>query len=476
VKGGYGMEHTPMILTEFENYLKQNDMTLAQFAEYSGVHQRTLSSWITQHRPVSVQQLDRITLAMGLPEGYLYDLYIENYIIERSPNMCRIEPLLYRCAELDKLNAIRRMVGHIMDKLMYSPRLFEIAETLFAQGRHAAALLLYENVAEVEKYQHSERLAVCQYRIFTIQIGNDQSRNLRASAIFEAFVERLDEIDQLDALKDLANVYRSLRKWDKVDEMARKMRGKAEVQYTWKHHQKNQERKDAAKELSRPLFLYISYADLLCASVYEARGDYQQALQYTYAYTDLDWVLERDEDTQYWIGLFQNWAEGNIYTYKLLSGDISILPDYAKYIAASKADKDMVTKLLNVMFAANRYHLDVNDILLHFKPEIDSLSDQSHSGNLCTQQVLSEQVARFCYELAYYYLHRDSYTEGFKYLKYAMVNYHILNNETDYINCTGLFEHFRAHAAPEAKEEFSKFIEKVWLDNDKKNSIFNYRN
>ncbi len=332
MKGGYDLKHTPTISAEFEAYLTQNDMTLAQFAEYSGVHQRTLSNWVTQHRPVSVQQLDRITVAMGLPEGYFYDLYIENYIIERSPNMRRIEPLLYRCAELDKLDAIRRIVGQIMDKLMYSPRLFDIAETLFAQGQHAAALLLYESVAEGEKYQHSERLAVCQYRMFTIQVGDDQSRNLRAATLFEAFVERLDEIEQLDALKDLANVYRSLRKWDRLDETARKMREKAKVQYSMKHQQKSRERNQSSKKLSRPMFVYITYADLLLTGVCEAQGDYQQALQYTYAYANLDWVKETDEETQHWVNLFKHWAEGNIYTYKLLSGDVGVLNDYVKYI------------------------------------------------------------------------------------------------------------------------------------------------
>ncbi len=87
MKGGYDLKHTPTILAEFEEYLKQNNLTLAQFAEFSGVHQRTLSNWITQHRPVSVQQLDRITLAMGLPEGYFYELYIENYIIDLPPEL-----------------------------------------------------------------------------------------------------------------------------------------------------------------------------------------------------------------------------------------------------------------------------------------------------------------------------------------------------------------------------------------------------
>ncbi len=448
MKGGYDLKHTPTISAEFEDYLKQNDMTLSQFAEYSGVHQRTLSNWITQHRPVSVQQLDRITVAMDLPEGYFYDLYIENYIIELSPNFRRIEPLLYRCAELDKLDTIRRMVGHIMDNPLYASRLFDVAEALFEQGRHAAALLLYENVAEVEKYQHSERLAICQYRIFTIQVGDDQGLNLKAATLFEPFVERLDEIDQLDALKDLANVYRSLRLWDRLDVIARKMKDKAEIQYTLEHQQKKRNHAQLEKKLSRPLFVYITYADLLCASVYEAKGDYEQALEYTYAYANLDWVKETDEDTLHWIKQFQDWAEGNIYTYKLLSGDISVLNNYVEYIAASPdaSEKEMVTKLLNVMMAANRYQVDVDDILKQFEKEIDSITQPQPSVDMYTHQVVPEQSTRFKYELAKYYLNKGNYSYGFKYLLDVLSKSLVINKEAFFISCIKLFEQFKKFA------------------------------
>ncbi|MFD1462474.1 transcriptional regulator, partial [Paenibacillus farraposensis] len=345
-----------------------------------------------------------------------------------------------------------------------------------AQGQHEAALILYENVAEVEKYQHSERLAICQYRMFTIQIGDDQNQNVRVAAVFEAFVERLDEIDQLDALKDLANVYRSLRNWDKVDEMAKKMRAKAEIQYTLKHQQKSRECDESSKKLSRPMFVYIAYADLLCASVCEAQGDYQQALQYTYAYANLDWVKETDEDTRHWIGLFQQWAEGNTYVNKLLSGDTSVLTEYVEYITSTNITKEIVTKLLNVMLAANRYELNINDILKHFETVIDSFVQQEQlSSDVYTKQVIPEQFARFGYELAYYYLHQDMYSDGFKHLLYAMVSYHTLNNETYYINCIGLFERFRAHAVPQTKAEYLNLIEKVWLDNVKKNGTTDHR-
>ncbi len=448
MKGGYDLKHTPTISAKFEVYLKQNDMTLSQFAEYSGVHQRTLSNWITQHRPVSVQQLDRITVAMDLLEGYFYDLYIENYIIELSPNFRRIEPLLYRCAELDKLDAIRRMVGHIMDNPLYASRLFDIAEALFNQRRHAAALLLYEIVAEVEKYQHSERLAICQYRIFTIQVGDDQGLNLKAATLFEPFVERLDEIDQLDALKDLANVYRSLRLWDRLDVIARKMRDKAEIQYTLEHQQKKRNHAQLEKKLSRPLFVYITYADLLCASVYEAKGDYDQALEYTYAYANLDWVKETDENTLHWIKQFQDWAEGNTYTYKLLSGDISVLNNYVEYIAASPdaSEKEMITKLLNIMMAANRYQVDVDDILKQFETEIDSITQQQLSADMYTYQVVPEQSTRFKYELAKYYLNKGNYSLGFKHLLDVLFKSLVINKEAFFISCIKLFEQFKQFA------------------------------
>ncbi|WP_418027668.1 helix-turn-helix domain-containing protein [Paenibacillus sp. JJ1722] len=472
------MKHTPTISAEFEDYLKQNEMTLSQFAEYSGVHQRTLSNWITQHRPVSVQQLDRITEAMDLPEGYFYDLYIENYIIDLSPNFRRIEPLLYRCAELDKLDAIRRMIGHIMDNPLYASRLFDVAEALFEQGRHAAALPLYENVAEVEKYQHSERLAICQYRIFSIQVGDDQSRNLKAATLFEPFVERLDEIDQLDALKDLANVFRSLRLWDRLDVTARKMRVRAEIQYTLEHQQKKRKPAELEKRLSRPLFVYITYSDLLCASVYEAKGDYEQALQYTYAYTNLDWVKETDEDTLHWIKQFQDWAEGNTYVYKLLSGEVSLLPYYLEYICTSSetSEKEMIAKLMNVVIAANQFQLDVNDIFLRFERQINSFAQQQASTDMYTQRVVPDQYARFGYELAYYYLHRGMYSDGFKHLLCSLENSNTLNNVTCFKNCLGLFVHFKTYAVPEIKAGFYNFIEKVWLENVKKNGSIDFRN
>ncbi|MCF2719319.1 transcriptional regulator [Paenibacillus sp. UKAQ_18] len=471
------MKHTPTIRAELDRYLQQEGLSLTQFGHIADMNRGAVSAIVTGNKPLSIKQLDRITEAMGLPEGHFYDLFVENYIIDHPPNMRRIEPFLFRCAELDKMDAIRRVVGAIMDNLLYSPKLFEIAEELLSQGRNEAALLLYEGVAETERYQHSERLAVCQYRIFKIQIGDDQNQNVRAASVFEAFVERLDEIEQLDALKDLANVYRSLRKWDKVDEMAKKMRAKAEIQYSMKHEQKSRERDESTKRLSRPMFVYITYADLLCASVCEAQGDYQQALQYTYAYADLEWVREMDEDTLYWINLFKGWAQANAVANKLLSGDINALYDYVEYIGAPSdtSEQDKVAQLLNIMMTANRYQIDVSDILQRFETDVNSLLQFPQSNDIYTKQVIPEQYARLSYEVAYYHLYRGTYDDGFKYLMYSMVSYHTLNNETYFIKCMVLFERYRAYAVSETKAAYLEFIERVWIADVKKNGAIDCR-
>ncbi|MGW8959418.1 helix-turn-helix domain-containing protein [Paenibacillus sp. NPDC055715] len=465
------MKHTPTIRAELEKYLRRKGWSMTKFGHISGLNPGTVSGIVTGNKPISMNQLDLITLGMEVPPDHFYECYIEECIIDEPLDWRRIGPLLYRCVQFNRLDCLQKVVSLLLDKLIYPPLLFELAENCFKHGYQEAAAYLYENVSESEKYQHSDRLATCQYRIFTIQIGADQKRNLRAATIFEAFVERLDEIDQLDALKDLANVYRSLNEWDTVDEIAKKMKAKAEIQYYFSHHDKRKDKE--SKKTKGPLFGYIAYADLLCSGVCEAQGDYQQALQYTYAYANLDWVKETDEDTRHWIGLFQHWAEVNTYVFKLLSGDVSVLTDYVEYIAAStnKADKEMVTKLLNVIFAANRYELDVSHVLKRFETVIESFVQQGQpSSDMYTNQVIPEQFALFSYELAYYYLYRGSYIDGFKNLMYAMVSYHTLNNKDYFINCMGLFLHFRDHSVPETKAEFFNFIERVWINNVEKNA------
>ncbi|MFD2880319.1 hypothetical protein ACFTAO_37265 [Paenibacillus rhizoplanae] len=138
------------------------------------------------------------------------------------------------------------------------PMLFEVAEGLFQEGLWQAAELLYKNVSASEKYQNSERLALCQYRLFRIAIGDDQARNLQAAHLFEGYLDRLDEADQLDGLNHLGHVYGSMHRWHKVDELAEKMLQLATIRYNLQRQSDRRESDEKNRGTSVLLYFVCS--------------------------------------------------------------------------------------------------------------------------------------------------------------------------------------------------------------------------
>ncbi|WP_431086073.1 helix-turn-helix domain-containing protein [Paenibacillus sp. 8b26] len=450
------MEITPAIRAEIERYLKQKGLSMTQFGHITNLNVGTVSGIITGNRSLSVNQLDRITMGMNLPPDYFYERFVEECVEESPLNWRRVKPFVYRCVELGRLDCLQRAVSMFLDSPIYTHSLFELAEDLFHKGHRDTAAYLYENAAESERKQHSERLALCQYRLFSIRIGEDQAQNLQAAAKFEPFVDRLDEIDQLDALKDLANVYRSLSLWDKVYKFSCQMYKLGQIQYNLAHNSKREIK--PVKKLSRPLFVYIAYAELMCAHACDANGDHVQALEHIRGYTDLSWVKETDSDTLHWLGKFQQWAKINTYVNRLMSGDVSVLSDYVEYISG---EQHIFNELLNIVEAANKYNIDVDHIIHRFEPKLASYKEPSPA-----EPFLQQQQARFWYKLAKYSLNKGRYPYGFKSLINAYEKAVTINHGLLIANCVGLFERFKAYATLEILAGYD-----MWERIDKKDSF-----
>ncbi|MGW8956768.1 helix-turn-helix domain-containing protein [Paenibacillus sp. NPDC055715] len=451
------MEHTPTIRAELEKYLQQKGLSKTAFGHISGLNPGTVSGITTGNKSISVNQLDLITQGMGLLPDHFYERYFEECIEDEPPNWRKIRPFLYRCVELHQLDCLKRVVYLLLDHVTYPPLLFKVAENAFKDGYNESAAFLYTKVAESEKHQHSQRLAICQYRIFTIQIGDDQKRNLNAATKFEDFVERLDEIDQLDALKDLANVYRSLREWDKVEEMARKMKLRAEIQYKLDQH--HDAKKENLKKPASPPFAYWAFSHLLHAEVCEARKDYEQALQHTYTYADLSWVKETDEITLEWKKRYKEWAEANTYVNKLMSGEVSVLPDYVAFFSSKK--EEALPGLDNVVEAANRHHLNIDHILRQFETEIFALLNKPECAGVYNQQVITERYAHFTCELAVYYFNKSDFADGFTFLLSCLAKSALINNKSYIIKCVKLYDSYQEYASSETMAAYKNLINEV---------------
>ncbi|MDY7991288.1 helix-turn-helix transcriptional regulator [Paenibacillus polymyxa] len=456
------MSNTTTILAELMKYMNENNLNISDLARVSNMNPGTISSLVNGNRKFSVYQLDRITETMGHPIGYYYERYITEYLGDSTPNWRRTSPFLESCAKLNKLDCIHQVVHMLMDKLGYADPLFELAERLFQDKLYKAASILYENVALSENKQHSERLALCQYRLFQSRQEDDQERSYEAAVQFETYIDRLDEIFQLDALKDLVNTYRTLRKWEKVDKFAKTLGNLSEAKMKLERKRQSVEEDILKNHSSPPTFAYWAFSHLLQAEVCYVKKDYEQALKHNYAYSDLSWVKETDESSLKWKHQYETWAKANIYVNKLMSGQESVLPDYVAYFSSRK--DEILTALDNIIDAANQYNINVDDILKQFESEILSLLEEQKGGGVYNQQFITERFTHFSKELAVYYLHKGMFSEGFRFLLTSLEKSAAINNKSYIIICVRLFESYRKYAPSETKAAYRNLISEVKVD------------
>ncbi|ANS76051.1 hypothetical protein AWM70_16900 [Paenibacillus yonginensis] len=450
------------IQAELELYMKREGLTVSRLADKVGINAGTISNILHRHRTISIAQLDRITKAMGLPEGAYYELFLEDYLAAFSLDWRRIGPFIERCAQLNKLDFMQQAARRIMDNLSYAVPLFEMAEQLFREEKWQAAAILYQTVADSEKYQHSERLALCHYRQFQMSICDNQEINLRAASKFEPYLERLEVSDQLDALKILIDTYSSLHRYDKVEELAVEMEMKAELYYKIKH--KKIHSNESYREPSMALFGYILYSYLMRGVVCEYHGDFKQAEYYATKYDNPKWVMEKDEASLNAMQKFHFWATANKYQYKMMSGDEKYIPIFVNYIA--EAEEEILPGLFRVIDSANKYNWNVDYLLERFNALVET-NFLNKAPITYNKQVLDNEFAYFLTNISVYHLNKRRYSKGLSWL-FKSLTYSIkINNNDSVIRSMCLYERFRHHASPKEQQIYKNIIKEVQKQNEK---------
>ncbi|WP_237690962.1 helix-turn-helix domain-containing protein [Paenibacillus caui] len=452
------MEPATMIREELEEYLTRENMSINHFAEVTKINAGTLSNILNGNRPIALQQLDRITSGMGLTDGYYYDLYVDECFFHAAPDWRRLGPFLHRCAELNKLECIEQTTRLMMDNLSYIPLLFNMAEQLLHAGKSKSAALLYECIAESEKMQHSERLALCHYRLFTLGISKDQNRNLLIAAQFESFVDRLDECYQFDAINDLINAFAALRRWDKVRELAEKLKVKATIHYELNGRMKPEETK-------KQIVFYIMYAYLELGEAYFYFENYESALHFVSLYADCNWVKEPNADEMIIIHQFQDWAEGNRYMYQLMAGKVEVLPNYVEYI--STRENEIFSALCEIVIAANRFDINIDFVLDQYKSHFMYQEQSSRIGKI-NEQYTDDRYVSLLADLGIYYLKKKDYERGLGSVLDSFAFAIEIRSGYGMLKCAGLFEQYRSFASDAAIHQYKIYMGEVQKLNEKK--------
>ncbi|OMG50239.1 hypothetical protein BK140_06785 [Paenibacillus macerans] len=302
-------------------------------------------------------------------------------------------------------------------------------------------------------------MALSRYRLFTISLGDDQEENMRAAVQFEPYVERLEEVAQLEALKDLADVYASLHQWDRVNGLAVKLGEKAALALRTKRFRKikPQGREGKNTSTSRPPLFYFLYAYLLKANVCDARQEYDQALEYVRRYVNYEARNGEglSEQERQIAEQFRDWGKANTYLYRLMSGEVEVLAHYAECVAAK--EHEMIPAMYRILQAANRYQLNVDDLLERFRPHF-ALKERLYRFGKYNAQIVADHYVRFLTELACYDLHRQRHDLGIRNLLDSLELAIRLNHESMLFRCVQLFEQFRHVASQERQNQYKNLI------------------
>ncbi|WP_052339930.1 helix-turn-helix domain-containing protein [Gorillibacterium massiliense] len=458
---------TSTIHTWIEREMAKQNITITDLARRSGIARAPLSDLLSRDssRSFSVQHLDLIGEALGQPEGWLYEYYIQMNFLDGKVHWRQVKLFLNRCIELEKDDCIKMVLDIVSDEAAHIQDVFLFAESVFAQGKWKASIPFYKFVCENEIRQHSERLAISHYRWFRAALGRNLKENHEAAVQFAPYRQRLPEDIQLDSLLQLANVHFSLHQWDKVIEYADEMKA---LLYIILYQKKTGSGTDSSEanlfKTERHLVFYYGQSFLLKGNALEWMGQYEDSLKYISGYEDLSWFDDLDEVGWQEVQKFKRFATANRYNLNVLMGDFTYLPDYLDFL--DHYPEEWLPSLLTIMNAINRYGYDADSLLDRFKSRIDELAEtETWTDHAYYQGVFQrDRCAWLCYELALYSFSKSRFQEGTERLLNAMFHSIASNNKNLIINCTAYFGRYRDQASEEQRTRYEHLMKGVIED------------
>lgn len=386
------MDNRIALCTELENEISKQGYSLSRFSQVSGINRGILSATLNGNppKPMSINQLDAMNAALDKPEGWLYELFVEQCFDEQGKtNWRRVSALLIRCIELHRNVLIDRILCLLLEDISYLNHVFELAEELMADNPSDSVMQLYECVVSNERNYQAERLAISHYRIFRYSIKRDIKQNFIAAVTFQAFCDRLPFYMQLNSWLHLANVYYTVNEWSLMEKCGDALIELANRLYKEKKHYN--------LKSERSFVVYYGQGYLIKSVFYQKVGQYEESITHIMKYSDLSWFEGLDQHGQKEVENFKVFAQGNRYCTELYKGNFNVLDHYVAFL--ENHPKEIVPGLLTILSTANQYNIVIDHIIEKFHEYINT-NLYIHSAK--KKSVADNQYTNMCYQLAVY--------------------------------------------------------------------------
>lgn len=394
------MNLNPSIRESLRKEIEFKFISLAQFSKSSGIPRSTLSLIFrtVDLKPISFDQLVKITTTLGYPEEYFFDLYIETYFVEGSFNRSRIESLLYRCGELELMQHLEKALRMLESAPYYIPIIFAVAERLHKTNKKSAALLynwITANSSEISQ----EILSISHYRIFRYGPLLDGDNTLQLLYRFLPFKLNLPAHLKLEALLDAADILHHQQRYEEQDILAEELIFLS-IELFGTEQNPNHENITFYKNiLERHPVVYYGRGYLSKYAYLESTQQYEKAQEYVEAYGSLYWFDDGTEIAQTEIEKFAIFAKANVWNLELLQGNTSVLTEYAAFL--ENHPREILPSVISVLTAANDSGFLIDEFLEKFETRLtEGLADPHNYYSESTQR---NNISYALYHLAIYY-------------------------------------------------------------------------
>ncbi len=424
---------------ELNKEIARQGYTLSSFSKVSGINRGVLSATLNEPatKALSMNQLNRMTTALGFPAGWLYELYTQEMIAQiESVSWRRMKEVLVHCLQLQKWDLVKFVLDALDEKPIYVHYVFELAEQLQEQGAIADLSVLYEYILDHEANLHSERFTVSQYRLFRIHLGLDLHKSFKSAIRFAPYRHALPLHLKLDALAQLIHVAFALRDWDLLKQYGEELSNIALIVY-----QAVSNKQDAhIQSYERPLIVYYGKGYIAQCAALESIGEYTAAKKMIAYFEDLSWFEGLDHVARVYVEKYAVWARCHRYNIELLQGNYSVLHQYVNFLEffpeEHPASIDMILK------ASNLHKWNIDELLQKYHHTIypPDIWRYLESNTNYAMMVETSRYINIYYELAVYYFERKKSSAQLEHILYTLKNNVEKYNRIYTFNSTELFE------------------------------------
>ncbi|OWR26968.1 hypothetical protein CDO73_23985 [Saccharibacillus sp. O23] len=375
--------------------------SFSNFSKKSGISRGALSLIFKKPKPkpISFDQLVKITTTLGYPEEHFFNLYIETYFVEGSFNRSRIESLLDRCGELELMQHLEKALRLLESTPYYIPIIFEVAERLHETNKKNAALFIYNWITAHTSEISQEMLSICHYRIFRCGLLLDSDNNLQLLYRLLPFKLNLPPHLKLETLLNATDILHHQQRYEDQDILAEELISLC-VELFGTEQNANHKSIALYKDiLERHPVVYYGRGYLLKYAYLESTQQYEKAQEYVKAYGSLYWFDDDTEIAKAEIEKFAIFAKANVWNLELLQGNTSVLPEYSAFL--DDHPLEILPSFISVLTAANDLGFLIDEFLDKFETRLTEGLADPH--NYYSESTKRNNHSYALYHLAIYY-------------------------------------------------------------------------